>query len=556
MHTDAAGAIANQLALISQRVPRRKSVMAQPTKRENWYAGVDKERQTRSWQDTKALLQRLSVCAKKRDADGYLRMLRYFQTHGMLYLLREYHFLVGMRLVRPLLQIPADEDWREGEMKGEIGLVVPSSQQKVLTPQGYAARMRFLMQLMRNANIKPSLESYFLVLEQARFTRHTALANTIWQEILESGITPDVFCYNAYIATLAVPREVFDRFRMRKRKEDGSVVASREKYLAAAETASRKAVVLYQEMVKRGLQSNSFTVELLILALGRAGNLAAARSIIKQTWGLTVADAARNWLVLEDEGVADELDEEGIDTTGADDASLPEPRYNAVSPLFPTEKTLLAIGTAFGIHHQTGLALELISQFAKVYDTPVTTRVIANIMQFALADSERNGGFTDRMQVQRIFEASQTLFDLAPDQSMYAVAINAEIRQDRYKQALDLLEAMLASLESGTLPLYKVNADQARHIVRSTLFKIHRRMAAAMRRQERRVQREESQGGDHAIRLAKEWLERQRAFLKTMRLHWSERLETHLTRMGTFKAKRRAMERSIYHETSASGQHH
>ncbi|ORY76093.1 hypothetical protein BCR37DRAFT_395390 [Protomyces lactucae-debilis] len=516
--------------------------------REDWFAGATTDSDTASLDETKNLLRELKTLMDARNVQGYLRLLRQFETQGKLYALRELHFVAGMRLNRPKLLIQGSKAWHEDEFKENF-----EGAEKLLKTTNmaaYVSRQRFILRLMRTANISWSRESYFLVLEHARFLKDRNLATQTWDAMSTAGIVPDSSCYNSYIATIAVPRRIFDKFRLKKRNDNTARVEAYKAYQASADDASRKAVILYQEMVKRGVQPNAHTIELLILALGRAGNLNALRSIIKQTWGLYVSDDARNWQMAEIEGVADEHDEEGLDDYNRTDTSLPEPKYDANSSLFPSHKTLLAVVSALGIHHQTGLALEYIAQFRKVYDTQVTTRVTANLMQLALADSTITGGFTDRQQVRRIFDVARSAFGVQPDQSIYSVLINSELQQENTNKALDVLEEMLATIEAGHLPPYKSKTAQTRHIIRSVLSKTRRLLSATHNQITRRLAQDVKEGGDDAIRLRRGISESRAESSEKLLEHWRKRIALHLVRMQSYKTRRKAVMTALYEPDS------
>ena len=373
----------------------------------------------------------------------------------------------------------------------------------------YRRRMTYFRNWLANSNTVLSTDIYFLLLEEGRLdSAHypwSQITQRTWDAMLSAGIKPDTFCYNSYLATVCVQPRTFDRLRRRKIDEGDAAKLSRKSRLEHALKLARKAVIIYNEMLQASIQPNAMTIELLMLALAYAGNLSGLRLLVLQTWNIRIPAPA--FEALEEQGVPDEYEEEGIDFDEVEQPGANIAKVSQESGLFPTQKSLGAIALSLGSNQQNRLALVTVQLFARVYGLKISTPVWTELMKWAHIDSERCGGFTDVNLVQEIMDTAREQYGTRPSISMYNILIkNSILRQENPRKTLELLEELVSSVEGSaqaSRPIHKKNSrvPHAKAVAEMGMSRVERSLATEITQLERKLVDARASGGSDQIRL-------------------------------------------------------
>lgn len=392
----------------------------------------------------------------------------------------------------------------------------------------YKRRMKSIRKFIRNSRIAVSRDCYVLLLEEARHLKPekgNQLADEIWADMLGAGIVPDTHCYNSYIAATCVQPSVLDHLELRRKRKDNR---RRAGMLEQAEMLGQKAVAIYQQMYRKGIQPNSMTIELLILALGSHGNLSTLKSIILKTWNIVLPEASFN--ALDDQGVPDEYEDEDLDMTDKTNTDVDIPIVDRESHLYPTQKTLIAIAAAFGSCQQNGLGLYTVRTVAKVYNMTISTNVWTELMKWSAADSDQLDGFTPRAHVAETLQLAETTYQTIPSISMYSVAIRHELASMREPSAAySFFDRMLTSVQGRKeIPraTFKKNerVPHARQVAIRALSRMERNLKSPIQRLERKLIVAERKGGVDEMRLVADDLERRLLHLDKTLAQWTQRI--------------------------------
>lgn len=393
----------------------------------------------------------------------------------------------------------------------------------------YQSRMTFIRKFINTLGAKLSRNAYVLLLEEARLLRlrsnRSRLANDTWADMEEAGIRPNVHCYNAFIAATCIQPSDLEKFPLRKRNRENK---HRTIVLQKAEQTVQKAVSTYHEMIKRNIEPNAMTIELLILALGHASNLSALRLVILQTWNMSLPEPVFD--AMEDQEVPDEYEEEGVEMTDQLPSTVDTATVSRESVLFPTQKSLLAIAMAFGILQQNTLALNAVRNLAQLYGLPISAVVWTELMKWAAADSESLHGFTSRGHVEELYRIAIDVYKERPSISMYSVVVRHLLKLERGPStAYEVMDQMLSDVDSGeTRPRLRLkNSDQATHarvVAMSALKLMQRTLSMPIRQLTRRLATARMNGGVDEIWLIEQDLSRRSTNLRDAVAQWQKRL--------------------------------
>lgn len=140
--------------------------------------------------------------------------------------------------------------------------------------------------------------------------------------------------------------------------------------------------MLFREMVDAGVAGNAETFCLMMVALGREGDLAGVESILKQVWKLDV-----NSLVNED-----------LVPTFTDLACSPD------SPFYPTKTLLFTLAHVYGTNNTIPTALRLVDHVSRHYSVEIPREVWSELLQwtFVLSHSRKGLSAADKsLEIQK-----------------------------------------------------------------------------------------------------------------------------------------------------------
>lgn len=487
-----------------ERSPAAKTVVkVMPLESFWWNTSTTEDRQ---------ILTDLLTAIRSRSPNKIIETLHEIQRHNKTQLLNDAHLQAVLRCMRPSDYFKA-----------------PHSKNSY---QIYRKRMIFLRRWIASSGIKCSREIYFLILEEARLVKVYSgadrLAVETWSDMLAAGIQPDVHCYNSFIGATCIQPAALDKARLRRRTDDHKRKRDRIYRLEKAELAVQRAIGIYREMLKRGVEPNSMTIELLIVALGWCANFSGLKSLILQTWNILLPEP--DSVSLEDQGIPDEYDEEGIDLADKVDSPVNVAKVLPGSGIFPTQETLVAVAAAFGVSQQSKVAVHAIRLIARVYGLTISTKVWTELMKWSSADSEYLDGFTSHGQVDWIMTLAKDEYGTVPSPSMYGSVIQHSLIGERISdRTYQLVDEMLTSLTrdapTDQLPFkYTERCPHARQIAIGAMIKAKRNRSGPLGQLVRRLERAKANGGSDEIRLLENDIARRTTDLEHQMNAWSIRI--------------------------------
>ena len=270
----------------------------------------------------------------------------------------------------------------------------------------------FLNQVSRIIEVRAqqhplSLSDFKYLLKCARATGNTTVAQSVWKSITwksrnnsETTIKLDAECYNHYLAT-----KCWSDTLNHCRRDKLRVLPSRmwlrswsappwrfDGYSVGPERGIKAQTAhIFRSMVESGISGNEETFCLMIVAMGREGDISAASNILKRVWDVDV-----DRILTEDE------------------SGVPPPRaYNRDSPFYPSEQLLFTIAHVWGNNNNIPAALRLIDYISRHYDVAIPIKVWNELLQWTYVISKRRNNKETEMN-----PAEQKLGQLPPPATM------------------------------------------------------------------------------------------------------------------------------------------
>ncbi|EPS44543.1 hypothetical protein H072_1438 [Dactylellina haptotyla CBS 200.50] len=214
---------------------------------------------------------------------------------------------------------------------------------------------------------------YTNLMSKAMWTQRRKLQTSFWNRMIESGVQPTTWAYNTRLAMVAGTRPANS---LRK-----FPLVHDEQYLAhwrsQEQNAVTEAMAIYADMLKHGLYPNSMTVELLILAHARIGDIPGITKIVQNVYGITVDG----------------------DNTNA------QPIISEGSPVYPTPRTLKAIAVAYCRNAQFGAALQAVEHVSRIYGPQINEATWNILLTYSYAFARPKYGILPGDTTSRLVEA-------------------------------------------------------------------------------------------------------------------------------------------------------
>ncbi|OAL68738.1 hypothetical protein A7D00_7353 [Trichophyton violaceum] len=266
-------------------------------------------------------------------------------------------FIEALRLLSPAYFV---EPWRKIQRSfhssaAEYAKVEPLAQ----IFDRFARNLGTIVEARRRAGHTLGLAEYTHLLDCARSMGDEAMANTLWEEMIADGISPDVLCYNYYMEAKVwnmafIPKENHSLrstpWIYRKRRFKRSNPGYRG-YKTGKDGVRDEVHSLFKDMVVDGLDANESTFIQLMIASGREWDIAAVKDTLKTVWNID----------------ADRLQK------GKEDLPPVTP-YHPSSPLHPTDELLLAVAHIFCTNNDIPTALQLVDFISVNYNVPIPQR--------------------------------------------------------------------------------------------------------------------------------------------------------------------------------------
>ncbi|OJJ37309.1 hypothetical protein ASPWEDRAFT_26710 [Aspergillus wentii DTO 134E9] len=226
----------------------------------------------------------------------------------------------------------------------------------------------FVNNLATVVNIRQSaghtlgLAEYTHLLDCARSIGDAIMADSIWHNMREDEIYPDVRCYNYYMEakvwdTAYTGREKYNLrmtpYAYRKRRFFNPNQGW-QGYGTAGRSVRKEVLQIFNEMTEMGNHGDEATFINVILASSRVGHIKGMKNVLKTVWNVDI------------DALMDNVDE----------SDLPEVTYyDRSSPLHPTHRLLFTVAHAFGTNNDIPAALKAIDFISRSYDLVVPEKV-------------------------------------------------------------------------------------------------------------------------------------------------------------------------------------
>jgi hypothetical protein len=302
-----------------------------------------------------------------------------------------------------------------------------------------------------------SVVDYSLVLGFARWTGLKDAADTFWKSMQADDIVPDLNCYNNYlgaiVSNLRHDPDIRHTRRMTTfRKEARSVPNPGPRYAAyrfGAGGIKENVMMLHREMLEIDIVPNEETFRLLILGVGREGNLDTVKKLLRQVWSIDV------------DAIVDGR-EEGHSERGLG--------ISPTSPLYPTPFLIYAVAHGFGINNEIPTALRLVDHISQTYQVQVFDYVWHELLDWTFVLSlprqlsRGEQAILPQGSVQKLWEVMRNEpYNLRPTMDMYDKLIKGLFKQQRTQdmwqymcEALPLYESIRSETHNLNKALHRV----------------------------------------------------------------------------------------------------
>ncbi|KAI9801180.1 MAG: hypothetical protein M1825_003454 [Sarcosagium campestre] len=226
-----------------------------------------------------------------------------------------------------------------------------------------------------------TLPEYTYLLRCARATGDGRMADVLWRDMRRDGVLPDLTCYNHYLASKCwfgmFNEKQVNRARVVPYNQAMRQVRFGKGWLAVKvgpRGVKDKCITIFERLTEQGLSGNEETFTLMMMAMGREGDMSGAKAILNGVWNID----------------ADGLAEKG------EESLEPVAFLSDQSELRPTERLLYTIAYIFGINNDIPGALRLVDYVSRQYSTPVGHIVWQELLEWTYVLSAYRRGKAHR----------------------------------------------------------------------------------------------------------------------------------------------------------------
>jgi hypothetical protein len=298
-----------------------------------------------------------------------------------------------------------------------------------------------------------SVVDYSLILGFARWTGLKDVADTFWKSMQADDIVPDLNCYNNYLGAIVSNLRYDPDVRHTRRittfgNDARSISTPGPRYAAyrfGAGGVKEDVMLLHREMLEIDIVPNEETFRLLILGVGREGNLDTVEKLLRQVWSIAV------------DAIVDGLEERRLER----DLGI-----SSTSPLYPSPFLIYAVAHVFGINNEIPTALRLVDHISQTYKVQVFDYVWHELLDWTFVlslprqASRGEQAILPKGSVQKLWEVMQNEpYNLRPTMDMYDKLIKSLFHQQRTP---DMWHYMCE-----VLPLYEKIRNETRNLNKS-----------------------------------------------------------------------------------------
>lgn len=335
----------------------------------------------------------------------------------------------------------------------------PATVQQLHLPSSYHVIRRHLLDAVHILDQRKisgrnlSVVDYSTILGFARWLGLKDIADTFWKSMQADNVVPDLRCYNNYLGAIvsslrhdpdARQNRRITPFRTEARCKS-SPSARFAAYLVGLGGIKDSALKLYREMLKSEIVPDEETFRLLILGVGREGDLDTVKKLLRQVWRIDVDG-------LEEGQPKHELD------------VLP------TSPLHPSPFLVYAVAHVFSINNEIPTALKLVDHISQTYNVKVFDYVWHELLNWTFVLSlprqawRKEQAILPKGSVQKLWEVMRNEpYNVRPTMDMYNKLIKSLFRQQKTRdmwhymcEALPLYAAMRKETLCLNMTLHRV----------------------------------------------------------------------------------------------------
>ncbi|EME86843.1 uncharacterized protein MYCFIDRAFT_172532 [Pseudocercospora fijiensis CIRAD86] len=250
----------------------------------------------------------------------------------------------------------------------------------------YSIVLRRIVKMRRSTGKKPTLEDYRMLLRASRDLGGPKMNFIIWKELHEDGHTPDLACWNYYMASYVwkgahnpgarhkVRVIPFNMLARSDKLPPQRVNRSRFRNYAIGPGGIRQRILkIFNQMLASGILADEESFRTLITACAREGDVDTVKSVLRKVWRIDV------------DGIMQGKNEEDM---------IPR-NYAESSSLRPSPHLLFTLAHCFGINNDIPTALRVVDFVARHYKLPITMETWSQLFEWTFALSLKRAEVTE-----------------------------------------------------------------------------------------------------------------------------------------------------------------
>jgi hypothetical protein len=308
----------------------------------------------------------------------------------------------------------------------------------------FACNLASIVSIRRSAGHRLGLAEYTHLLDCARSTGDSLMADHVWHAMIQDDVIPDVHCYNYYMDAKIWNGAYLGREKYRLRITPYSYRKRRfadpglgwTGFGTGSRSVRKDVMRIFNDMAEEGTSGDEATFVNVIMANSRVGRVPEMKHVLKTVWNIDM----------------DALAAQG------DPSTLPRPtEYDRSSPLYPSSRLLFAIAHGFGNNSDIPGAMRAISFISSSYDIPVPQEVWLELLERSFVLSRPRFGedarFNEKGKVPYEFLTAmvQTMrsepFNVQPTMEMYQILAKTAWDEDRLPDYKQYMESAYTILE-------------------------------------------------------------------------------------------------------------
>ncbi|KXT12939.1 hypothetical protein AC579_4114 [Pseudocercospora musae] len=250
----------------------------------------------------------------------------------------------------------------------------------------YSLILRRIVKMRRSTGKKPLLEDYRMLLRASRDLGGPKMNFIIWNELHEDGYTPDLACWNYYMASYVwkgahnpgarhkVRVIPFNMLARSAKLPPQRVRMSRFRNYAVGPGGIREMILkIFNRMLANGILADEESFRILITACAREGDVDTVKSILRKVW---------------------RIDVDGI-MEGKNEGDMTPRHYAETSSLRPSPHLLFTLAHCFGINNDIPTALRVVDFVARHYKLPITMETWSQLFEWTFTLSLKRAEVTE-----------------------------------------------------------------------------------------------------------------------------------------------------------------